>query len=237
MAQNEKEEESGKVSELLVALQEFDPTDTAQRFDHSGSIQELYNALRPRVRAIAKRLIDKYNAATQPTRLFDHAFAKALLKIPKPDKPVGSKDQVSQSEAPTPKLSGQQDKLTIRRFEDSRHFVRFLARVMTSVIVDEYRARNKFQVGGNESIESVEDGRTQHTPLERVEEKRELWNAIEHLSEVDREIVTMRWFTNLTFSEIASQVGLSVAACFKRHAKALNTLREHIEKQDRSAEE
>lgn len=60
----------------------------------------------------------------------------------------------------------------------------------------------------------------------RAERSRQLQAALDQLAPLDREVVALRHFEQMTTQEIAATLGISEAAASKRHLRAVERLRE-----------
>ncbi|WP_169981057.1 sigma-70 family RNA polymerase sigma factor [Tautonia rosea] len=69
---------------------------------------------------------------------------------------------------------------------------------------------------------------SQTTPsgvLQRLEQRQSLFEALERLSETDREVLVMRYLENLRFGTIAAVLGITEGAAKVRHLRALDRIR------------
>ena len=62
-----------------------------------------------------------------------------------------------------------------------------------------------------------------------AERKLRLQEALNCLDPLDREVLALRHFEQLSLTEVASLLGISEAAAGKRHLRALERLRGHLE--------
>ncbi len=62
----------------------------------------------------------------------------------------------------------------------------------------------------------------------RAERQRRIREALECLDPLDREVLALRHFEQLSRAEVAQLLGISEAAAGKRHLRALERLREHL---------
>ena len=65
----------------------------------------------------------------------------------------------------------------------------------------------------------------------KTERSRALWRAIEALSPVDREIVTLHYYADLPLGEIAHQMGKNPAAIRQRLVRLRRKIKEEMEEQ------
>ena len=67
--------------------------------------------------------------------------------------------------------------------------------------------------------------------LLREQERRALWNAIRSLPSLDRELVTLHYFSALPLTEIAPLLGKSYAAIRQRLVRLRQILKQRMEEQ------
>lgn len=64
--------------------------------------------------------------------------------------------------------------------------------------------------------------------LEQLEVERQIWDAVEELSEQERMILRLRWREGLQWDEISTVLEISVAAAQMKHTRSLRVLRNKL---------
>lgn len=113
--------------------------------------------------------------------------------------------------------------------DETPSFPYWLLRVCKNLWLDHLR-RSRRQV----SLEEAETIPGPDTPESRylaTERSRTLWRAIQALPEVDREIVTLHYFSGLPLQQVAKLVGRSYGATRQRLSRLRQILRTEMEEQ------
>lgn len=110
--------------------------------------------------------------------------------------------------------------------DDVISFRSWLFRVLRNLIID-YTRRQKHMT--DEDVPDVPDRTTPESTLLRREDATALYRAMEHLSEGDREILTLWCFARLTAPELAAALNASPAAIRQRLHRARARLRKQME--------
>lgn len=113
--------------------------------------------------------------------------------------------------------------------EETPSFQYWLYRVCKNLWIDHLR-RQRFHVG-EDALWNLADHDTPESRYIRTEQKKALWNAIAALSPLDRELVTLHYFSGLPLNQIAPLLGKSYAAVRQRLTRLRHTLRQRMEEQ------
>lgn len=105
----------------------------------------------------------------------------------------------------------------------------WLYRVCKNLWLDHLR-RQKFQAG-EDALWNLADQDTPESRYIRSEQNRALWHAIASLPPLDRELVTLHYFSGLPLNEIAPLLGKSHAAVRQRLSRLRHTLKQRMEEQ------
>lgn len=109
----------------------------------------------------------------------------------------------------------------------SFHF--WLLRVCKNLWIDQLR-RQKHLTSG-EPLQYMADPTTPESKYIQNEQRQALWNAISTLSPLDRELVTLHYFSGLPLNEIAVLMGKPYTAVRQRLTRLRQTLRQRMEEQ------
>ncbi len=69
---------------------------------------------------------------------------------------------------------------------------------------------------------------TPDVELDQLETERQIWDAVEELSEQERIMLRLRWREGLTWDEIATILQVSVASAQMKHTRCLRVLRNKL---------
>lgn len=110
-------------------------------------------------------------------------------------------------------------------------FKAWLFRIATNKAKDHWRssARGRAAQQGLTALIEQEHAPSAETRLENLEEHERLRIAIESLPEAQREVLLLRYYGNLKFTEIASLLGCPLNTALGRMHKAVNRLRTLME--------
>ena len=110
---------------------------------------------------------------------------------------------------------------------DVPSFRYWLYRVCRNLWLDQVR-RQKF-LASPEALDRLPDPHTPESLYLQEERKRILWQAMDTLSPIDRELVTLHYFSGLPLNEIARLFGKSHAAVRQRLVRARTQLKQRME--------
>lgn len=113
--------------------------------------------------------------------------------------------------------------------EDVPSFRYWLFRVCRNLWID--HCRKARYTTGPEALEFIPDPNTPETIYLQNEQKRALWAALDSLTQKDRELITLHYFSGLPLSEIARLMGKSHDAVRQRMVRLRNKLRQEMEAQ------
>lgn len=113
--------------------------------------------------------------------------------------------------------------------KDIPSFRYWLLRVCRNLWIDHLRREKRF--AGSEPLPYLVSPETPETLYLKEERSRALWKAIAALSPVDRELVTLHYFSGLSLQEIAALMGKSHAAVRQRMTRLRRTLKQQMEEQ------
>lgn len=117
------------------------------------------------------------------------------------------------------------------RYSMQDHFFAWLLRIAHNIIMDHFRADAQLPVVTNElegidlsgNLDAVES--TQEAAMVNEQTMRDVKRLMEHLPELQREVVEMRYYQNLSFKEIATITGVSINTSLGRMRYALMNMR------------
>lgn len=112
---------------------------------------------------------------------------------------------------------------------DTPSFQYWLLRVCKNLWLDHLR-KQKF-LASAEALDHLADPVTPETAYIRDQERRALWNAIRSLLPLDRELVTLHYFSALPLNQIAPLLGKSYAATRQRLVRLRQILKQRMEEQ------
>ena len=105
----------------------------------------------------------------------------------------------------------------------------WLLRVCKNLWIDHLR-KQKFLTSA-EPLDQLADPITPETAYIQDQERRALWKAIRSLPPLDRELVTLHYFSALPLTEIAPLLGKSYAATRQRLVRLRQILKQRMEEQ------
>lgn len=108
-------------------------------------------------------------------------------------------------------------------------FQYWLLRVCRNLWLD--HCRREKHLTSPEALDTLSDQRTPETVLLANERQRILWKAIASLSPLDRELVTLHYFSGLPLNGIAALMGKSHAAIRQRMVRLRAALKQRMEEQ------
>lgn len=108
-------------------------------------------------------------------------------------------------------------------------FQYWLFRVCRNLWID--HCRRERRLVSDEAMHRLSDPVTPETQYLSNERQRILWQAIATLSPLDRELVTLHYFSGLPLTEIAQILGRSHAATRQRMVRLRTALKQRMEEQ------
>lgn len=112
---------------------------------------------------------------------------------------------------------------------DIPSFRYWLLRVCKNLWIDHLR-KHKWEIS-DEPLQSMSDGMTPETKYILGERNRCLWKAISDLPPLDRELVTLHYFSGLGLQECAKMLGKPYTAVRQRMIRLRKTLKLRLEEQ------
>lgn len=112
---------------------------------------------------------------------------------------------------------------------DTPSFRYWLLRVCKNLWIDHLRKR-KWEAS-SEPLAYLSDGTSPETAYLRKEESRCLWQAISELPPLDRELVTLHYFSGVTLQEAAGLLGKPYPAVRQRMVRLRKLLKQRMEEQ------
>jgi len=126
----------------------------------------------------------------------------------------------------------------IRQYEHVGKFEAWLFRIAANLARDRARAQGRRGAAGPAAEQDVEEGRPwgrtaapaddPQQPLVKREHGERLASALERLSHIDREIILLRHYSELSFREIAGLLGVPLGTALARAHRALARLRQEM---------
>lgn len=113
--------------------------------------------------------------------------------------------------------------------EDIPSFRYWLLRVCKNLWLDHLRRQR--HLAPEEAMLTLSDHTTPESAYIRSEELRCLWNAIQALPPVDRELLTLHYFSEVPLQEAARLLGKSYPAVRQRMTRLRQTLKTKMEEQ------
>lgn len=111
--------------------------------------------------------------------------------------------------------------------DETPSFQYWLLRVCKNLWLDHLRKHRRLVP--EEDAANLSDRRTPETLFLASEQQKALWKAISTLSPLDRELVTLHYFSGLPLNEIAALMGKSHAAVRQRMVRLRATLKQQME--------
>ena len=108
-------------------------------------------------------------------------------------------------------------------------FQYWLFRVCRNLWID--HCRREKRLVSDEALHFLSDPVTPESRYLKSEQQRALWQAIFTLSPLDRELVTLHYFSGLPLTEIAEVLGKSHAATRQRMVRLRAALKQRMEEQ------
>lgn len=113
--------------------------------------------------------------------------------------------------------------------DDTPSFQYWLLRVCKNLWID-YLRKQKFLTSA-EPLDQLADPVTPETAYIQDQEHKALWKAIRSLAPLDRELVTLHYFSALPLTQIAPLLGKSHAATRQRLVRVRQILKQRLEEQ------
>ena len=120
----------------------------------------------------------------------------------------------------------------IKEFETKSQgtFQAYLFQIARNIIIDRSRKRREIKIEDFESIESTEDMVEEFSKKQRSERVR---RVIDRLDGVERQIIILRYFEEMSYEEISEAVGLKPAALRVRIHRLIKKIAALYEHEDR----
>lgn len=112
---------------------------------------------------------------------------------------------------------------------DVPSFRYWLLRVCKNLWIDHLRRQQ--HLTSAEPLQFISDGLTPETEYIKNEQHKALWKAIGTLAPLDKELLTLHYFSGLPLQEIAPLMGKSYAAVRQRMTRLRKILRQRMEEQ------
>lgn len=124
------------------------------------------------------------------------------------------------------------------RYSDNGKFLSWILRIAHNQVIDYFRARKQIrQVNESDAgydilgtMRFAEPTVEDHIAMEQTESQ--LRTLIERLPEEQRQVVKLRYYSNLSFKEIAEQTGVGINTALGRMRYALINLRKMIKEEN-----
>lgn len=113
--------------------------------------------------------------------------------------------------------------------DDTPSFRFWLLRVCRNLWIDHLR-KKKWEVSC-QALEYISSSHTPETQYLRNEQQQVLWDCISQLQPLDRELVTIHYFSGLSLQETAAILGKSYEATRQRMVRLRKILRQKMEAQ------
>lgn len=113
--------------------------------------------------------------------------------------------------------------------DDTPSFRYWLLRVCKNLWIDHLR-KQKFLTSA-EPLDQLADPVTPETAYIQDQERKALWRAIRSLAPLERELVTLHYFSALPLTQIAPLLGKSHAAVRQQLSRLRRTLKQRMEEQ------
>lgn len=113
-----------------------------------------------------------------------------------------------------------------KSFDSSRSFSSWIYKIAQNTVIDYYRTSKR-----TENIDDIWDLKDEDDFLKRIDDKTEIKRVKKHLSllpSLQRDIIIMRIWQNMSYSEIAEVIGKSEDNCKVIYSRAIAKLRESI---------
>lgn len=119
----------------------------------------------------------------------------------------------------------------IDRFDPARPFYPWLHRILKNLCINRLGRTTRRREVPLDDVHDVRAGSLSPVQAaERRELREQVWEAIRRLTEHDREILILREFQGLTYSELASVLGIPTGTVMSRLHHARKRLRSHLER-------
>lgn len=111
----------------------------------------------------------------------------------------------------------------------------YLYKIASSVVIDYYRATRNRPIGDSEDVllAIADTSQDQHQDVLIHEQKQHLLNQLHKLSELDQEVLRLRFFVGLSSEQIAEIIGKTPVATRKLQSRAVAKLRLLIKDEER----
>lgn len=122
-----------------------------------------------------------------------------------------------------------------KQYNEEGKFISWVLRIASNLVIDKFRNDKKMPLNRDTDEYSVFSRITDNSPnieneLIKNQVDLDLKNLIEKLPKDQKEVVMMRYYSEMSFKEIADYTGVSVNTTLGRMRYAMNNLRKVIEK-------
>lgn len=125
------------------------------------------------------------------------------------------------------------------RYTENGKFIAWVSRIAHNQIIDLFRRERNENTVSNEEYEDVDLFNNSKLCEENIEDKmvrdqvmKDVNNLLRHLPEVQREVVYMRYYRDLSFKEIAEMTGVSINTALGRMRYAVLNMRRMAQEKD-----
>jgi RNA polymerase sigma factor (sigma-70 family) len=128
-------------------------------------------------------------------------------------------------------------KLKSGEYNNEGKFVQWVCRIARNMAIDSFRKDKRYPHADIEDVPRVSNSMDfSEESIEALKIKDDthalLRKTIQKLPEVQREVVLMRHFAEMSFQEIAEETGVSINTALGRMRYALINLRKHLQKEN-----
>lgn len=114
----------------------------------------------------------------------------------------------------------------IQDFDPERNFSAWLYRIARNVVIDYYRKKRPSMVIDDEW--DIKDDHDFQEELDRTHSLRELKSYIERLPSIQRDIIVLRVWEDMSYKQISEIVGKSESNCKVIFSRAVNSLKKTV---------
>lgn len=114
-------------------------------------------------------------------------------------------------------------------YDEQGRFESWLFRIAMNRVRDEARRRARHAAPVDPETLGRVQGNPEHEPVADANELGHLRSALQELSESDREMIELRHHAQMSFKQIADQLGEPMGTLLARHHRALRKLRSILE--------
>ncbi len=124
------------------------------------------------------------------------------------------------------------------RYVDNGRFLSWILRIAHNMVIDHFRSKKSTKMVGEHEVgyDVLGSIKFASTPIEdqliHQQIAADVRGLVELLPDEQREVVSLRYFSNLSFKDIAEQTGVSINTALGRMRYALINLRKMIKEKD-----